>query len=218
MDIVYTVELYGLDAEVGQVSYRLQRDKRWRLLGDYLDLVDSDYRSDLPHDVIALSPPGCSCLEIDAAVFRINPRMFHLGDNVLETRSKCFRRALPALPSMGQLRMTTEEQNAALEQGLVLSTSGQFELRESPSLDAESLDPTIAVRYPTYRAGHDQVRKDLLQNEAELEARFASFIDGWLYHLKTGWTQIYTGFLAARVHRDSLLELQELLKNWRPQF
>jgi hypothetical protein len=213
----FTIELHGVHFDLGEVGYRLQCDRRWRLLGDRHDIVDVDFTTEAPADVIRHSPPRRSCIEIDGVEFKINPDCIGLGESVLEVCARCCRSEFPDLPSREQLRLCLSNGDDSIDRVLVLGVHGEFELRDAALFEAGCNDPTIAVRHDAFHAGHGFQGPAAAENGVLVDELFANSLEGWLLHLAEGWTQLHTGYLVGKRESQVTRDLEDLRVAWTPQ-
>jgi hypothetical protein len=210
--MIFTVDLRGFG-----VRYRLQNDGTWRNLRKDSSLLTSDYRTG-DSIMVAKKSPGKGTIELDAAVFKINPSEASLTDKVLGSTSSVFRKKFPKVPQLDQLRRTIASGDDSKMNVLILNVYGDFELRTIPPFDFTKNDPTVVVRHETFVAENDCVGAEAAKDSRPIDELYSSSLEFWIKHLKTGKTQEYCDLPAAKKAEDFIAELRSIQQRWVAQY
>jgi len=208
--MIFTVELEGIGR-----SYRLQRDGKWRRLGNDYSILESDFRTSTPSEVTNRTPYSTE-IELEGVLYKISPTIGKAGE-VLSGNSKVYRREFPGvIPSKEQLRAVIASGDDEQTNSLILNLQGQFEFRQRPPFDINKNDPTVVIRHETFAAGNEYVGIEAAQDEAHIDELFTSSLEGWLAHLQTGNTQEYSDSPSMKSAEQLLRELELLKSQWVP--
>jgi len=206
----FTIELDGIG-----VRYRLLKDRKWRKLLKDVRLQESDFRTTDASVVIRDSPPRDSSIVLDGVTYKVNPTVASLADNVLSSASSVIRAKFPAVPQLDQLRQAIRNGDDSQTNALVLNAQGSFELRPRPPYNISLNDPTVVVRHETFIAGNGYVGAEAAKHAQFIDEIYATSIDAWIAHLKTGKTQVYSELPSRRSVADLLSELENMRETWK---
>ena len=206
--MIFTIEFKGMDRH-----FRRKKDNSWRTIKHSdISLQENDYQTNDPKEVLAKSCDE-GVIEIDGIEYNVNPIYINWGrDNILNPASLVFRKNIPHLPSIDQLRDVIANGDDSKHNSLILNVYGNFELRSLPSYDISKNDPTVIVRHETYSAGNGYVGVESSKDDNHINQEYAASLELWASHLKTGGTQMYCDSTATRELTDILEEIQQMAK------
>lgn len=209
----FTIELKELDR-----FHRLQKDNSWRIIDDNRSLIETDFQTNNPGEVLGKSSHEGEIV-LDGVKYKVNPTLVDFGnDNVLSTTSLVFRKQFPILPSIDQLRDTIANGDDSKHNSLILNVYGKFELRTRPPYDISKNDPTVIVRNETYSAGNEYVGVKASKDEQHVKQEYKASLEFWIRHLAKGVTQEYCDLASDRKTVDIIAEIKELENNWTAQY
>ena len=201
--------------------YRHQNDNSWRSIGNnVLQLVENDFQTLNPQEVVHMSRRDEFQMKLDGVLYRVNSRVnSRVNDtNTLYYSSTVFRREFPETPSLEQLQNVIANGDDSRNNSLILNVYGNFELRPAPPYDFTVNDPTVIFRNETYIQGNRYVGAEAARDERHINGEYATSLDSWIDHLKTGDIKDYSDSLTNRTVNDMLQEIDQLRQTWVPQY
>jgi len=133
--------------------------------------------------------------------------------------SSCvFRRDYPEEPILEQLKSTIAAGDDSVNNCLILNVHGKFELKQSPPFNQLINDPSIVVRHETFICGNGYVGPEAAAHDTLMHDLFVSSLEHWKNHLKYHTTQEYSDTHSSKTLKQIQKELEELRKNWQPDY
>jgi hypothetical protein len=159
-------------------------------------------------------------LEINGTVYEVAPDQIEVfGDKkYLSYSSSVFRRIYPKEPTFAQLKSTIASGDDSTHNCLILNVQGNFELRQSPPFNQLINDPSIVVRHETFICGNGYVGPEAAAFDKLMDDLFVSSLEHWKDHLKYHITQEYSDTNTSKTLKQIKGELEDLRKNWKPEY
>ena len=212
--MLFTVELKGMG-----LGFRLQKNETWREYTSDDKLQESDFTCTTAADVTNRSNIK-GMFEINGETYEVNPSLMELGSSkkYLNYSSSMFRQIYPEKPTLAQLKSTIASGDDSTNNCLILNVQGNFELKQAPPFNQLINDPSIVLRHETFTRDNDYVGSEAAADDELMRYLFTSSLEYWKKHLKYHTTHEYSDTRASKTLEQIQEELEELRKNWQPDY
>lgn len=209
--MVFTSELESMAGR----EWRLQKDGSWRKLERNFSLHPTDFTTNTPKGIPKIT---LKSMELGGVTYDIDPGHWPSQHAQLSHCASVFRKGYPAEPRLEQLQAVIAAGDDRTNNVLILNVNGLFELRQSPPFNQLLVDPSIIVRHESYCAGNDYVGPMAAKEDDFLYDEFVTSLEIWKEHLVNHQTQHYADMHTMASEPEIRRELEEIEKNWVPDF
>lgn len=215
--MLFTLELDG------PINARLQIDASWRILSEDKSLLDSDYTTENIVEIKTKSRKELSFefegQDVKVGSYSLEQNHILAGSINLFYTSRVFRKSFPNGPNYNQLIQAISCGEDTRNNTLILNVNGLFELRGDLKDGFTDNDPSIIVRHEAFLAGNGYVGLKALQGKKDwLEDLYGTSLKYWKDHLITHRTQEYSDYPIDFNLEDARRDLEEIEKNWLPEY
>jgi len=212
--MLFTVELKYIG-----LCFRLEKNGSWRKCTRGISLQESDFICSTSSEVTERSATK-GAIEINSTEYIIDPdQVEYPSEKKYLYHSSCvFRRDYPEEPILEQLKSTIAAGDDSVNNCLILNVHGKFELKQCPPFNQLINDPIIVLRHEAFICGNGYVGPEAAAHDTLMHDLFVSSLEHWKNHLKYHTTQEYSDTHSSKTLKQIQKELEELRKNWQPDY